>query len=423
MAKKTKVERKVLEVNPVFEPLFRDDLDQPRYYHAYGGRGSGKSFIASVSSVQLTYSEYKHNIIYVRATMNSIEDSSFKDIVEAIEFLGKEADFKVIKNRIINKVTGSIITFKGIRSTGGSKLKSLSGFTTLIVEEAMDVETFEDFSEIDEGIRVKGKPLKVILLYNPGIALGSFLHDDWFVDGSPNPARFNDTSFMHSTFLDNEKNLNESTVAMYKAMKLSRPKYYVSNILAEWTLDAEGRVYSEWPIYSHMEDKPEFTIYGLDFGYGGKDSTACIKIDYYQGAWYCTELFNVAKMRIGETIVQMKNHGIPFNAKIYADYAVPTFLTEIKLGGFSGIRKCKKGKVEVELKKIQDKNIIIIDPDKKSQLYFGYIMWKRDDKGKLQHEPDSLAAMRYGILSCNPRTDKVNNSPRPRRVRRPKGFL
>ena len=116
MAKKTKVERKVLEVNPVFEPLFRDDLDQPRYYHAYGGRGSGKSFIASVSSVQLTYSEYKHNIIYVRATMNSIEDSSFKDIVEAIEFLGKEADFKVIKNRIIKTVNLNFIFSNTVKS-------------------------------------------------------------------------------------------------------------------------------------------------------------------------------------------------------------------------------------------------------------------------------------------------------------------
>jgi hypothetical protein len=40
MAKKIKVEQKVLKVNPVFEPLFRDDLDQPRYYNVFGGRRS-----------------------------------------------------------------------------------------------------------------------------------------------------------------------------------------------------------------------------------------------------------------------------------------------------------------------------------------------------------------------------------------------
>ena len=97
-------------------------------------------------------------------------------------------------------------------------------------------------------------------------------------------------------------------------------------------------------------------------------------------------------------------------------------MTEIRLGGFSGIRKCKKGKVDVELKKIQDKSIIIIDADKSSQLYLGYMTWKYNDKGQLMHEPDSVAAMRYGILSCNPKTDKAN-IPRPKRVGRRKGFL
>tara|TARA_R110002167_G_scaffold347121_1_gene557986 strand:+ start:13 stop:531 length:519 start_codon:yes stop_codon:yes gene_type:complete len=172
-----------------------------------------------------------------------------------------------------------------------------------------------------------------------------------------------------------------------------------------------------------MEDQPEFTVYGLDFGYGGNDSTACIKIDYYEGSWYCTELFNVAKQRIGETIAMMKNMGVPRDAKIYADYAVPTFLTEIRLGGFSGIRKCRKGKVEVELKKIQDKNIIIVDPDKTSQLYFGYMTWKRNKKGVLQHEPDSLAAMRYGILSCNPKTDKPKRGRPVKRSNVRRGYL
>jgi phage terminase large subunit len=423
MAKKKKEERRVLKVNPVFEPLFMDNLLQPRYYNVFGGRGSGKSFIASIATVELTYSKYKHNIMYLRQTMTSIEDSSYKDVVDAIAFLGKEKDFKTIKNRIINKKTGSIIAFKGIRSTTGSKLKSLSGFTTLVIEEAMDVETFEEFSKVDEGIRVKGKPLKIILLYNPGQAFGSWLHDEWFIDGQPNPETFEDTAFMHSTFLDNEENLNESVVKRYKDLATKRPKYYRNTILAEWTLDSEGRLYDGWEIYNFMENVPEFTIYGLDFGYGGKDSTALIKIDYFEGTWYCTEIFNKPNMRITETIVAMKMAGVPTDAKIYADYAVPTFLTEIRLGGYKNVRKCKKGAVDVELKKIQDKSIVIVDEHRSSQLYMGYMTWKWTDKGKLPHEPDSLAAMRYGILSCNPKTDKRSNGRPLKRKARRKGFL
>ena len=418
-----KIEPKVLKVNPIFAPLFRDDLNQPRYYNVYGGRGSGKSFIASIATVQLSYSKHKHNVLYLRQTMNSMEDSSYKDIMDAIEFMGKERDFKVVKNRIINKLTGSIISFKGIRSTTGAKLKSLSGFTTLVIEEAMEVESFEEFSKIDEGIRVKGKPLKVILLYNPGVALGAWIHDEWFIDGKPNPKAFEDTVFMHSTFLDNEENLNPSVVQRYKDLELKRPKYYVNTILAEWTLDSEGRVYDGWDIYSGMEDRPEFTVYGLDFGYGGVDSTSLIKVDYFEGTWYLTEVFSKPKIRMGEVVALMRQNNVPLDARIYADYAVPLFLTEIRLGGYKGIRKCKKGKVSEKVKIMQDKKIVIIDENKSSQLYYGYITWSVNEKGKLPHEPDSLAAARYGILSCNPRTDKRSLGRAPRRITRRKGYL
>tara|TARA_R110002074_G_scaffold3758_1_gene19406 strand:+ start:954 stop:2228 length:1275 start_codon:yes stop_codon:yes gene_type:complete len=424
MAKRgKKIEPKILEINPVFEPLFRDELEQPRYYNAFGGRGSGKSFVAAVSSVQLTYSKYKHNIMYLRQTMTTIEDSSYKDIMDAIEFLGKQADFKTIKNRIINKVTGSIISFKGIRSTTGAKLKSLSGFTTLVIEEAMDVESFEEFSTVDEGIRVKGKPLKIILLYNPGIALGSWLHDEWFIKGQPNPDSFGDTVFMHSTFLDNEKNLNPSVVQRYKDLEFKRPKYYVNTILAEWTLDGEGRVYDGWEVIAKLGEKPEFTVYGLDFGYGGTDSTSLIRVDYLEGAWYLTEMFSQPNMRMGEVVSKMKQLGIPLDARIYADYAVPLFLTEIRLGGYKGIKKCKKGKVTEKVKLMQDKKIFVIDESKDSSLYFGYTTWAKNEKGKLPHEPDALAASRYGILSCNPRTDKTSSRRVIKRKPRVKGYL
>jgi len=130
--------KKELEINPIFEPLFYDNLDDPRYYQVYGGRGSGKSFAASIGSVQLSYSPYKHNILYLRQTMTTSEDSTISDVRSAIEILGVEKDFLERKGTIYNRVTGAKIMFKGIRSAGTqtAKLKSLSGITTLIIEEA-----------------------------------------------------------------------------------------------------------------------------------------------------------------------------------------------------------------------------------------------------------------------------------------------
>jgi len=164
-----------LKINPTFEPLFMDTLTAPRYYQVYGGRGSGKSFTVAIATVQLTYSEYNHKILYLRQTMVTVEDSTIADIRLAIVTLGLQNDFREKKGLITNIRTGSTISFKGIRSSGNqtAKLKSLSGVTTLVIEEAEEVESFDEFSKIDESIRVKGKPLKIILIYNPTSALKS----------------------------------------------------------------------------------------------------------------------------------------------------------------------------------------------------------------------------------------------------------
>ena len=136
--KKVEVAPIELNINPTFKPLFMDELDMPRYYQLYGGRGSGK-------------------ILYLRQTMASSDDSVVADIKAAIRLMNAEADFRESKGTITNITTGATISFKGIRSSGSAtaKLKSLSGITTLVVEEAEEVESFEEFSKVDESISFK----------------------------------------------------------------------------------------------------------------------------------------------------------------------------------------------------------------------------------------------------------------------------
>ena len=227
---------KQLEFNQIFEPLFSDNLDDPRYYQVYGGRGSGKSFVASIASVLKTYSKYKHKILYLRQVMSTSEDSTIADVIEAIRLLGKTADFRIKKNLITNIKTGSTISFKGIRTTGGqtAKLKSLSGITTLIVEEAEELESFDEFSKIDESIRIKGKPLKVILVYNPTSSLSSWIHKEWFKEGLPAPERHVDTMFLHSTYLDNIDNMAEHNVREYEELRECYEQYNKLTSLYLW---------------------------------------------------------------------------------------------------------------------------------------------------------------------------------------------
>jgi phage terminase large subunit len=415
---------KELIINPLFEALFQDNLEDPRYYQVYGGRGSGKSFTVSIAMVEKTYSPYKHKILFLRQTMSSSEDSTIADVKAAIDLMGVGKDFREANGVLTNITTGSTITFKGIRSTGTqtAKLKSLSGITTLVVEEAEEVETFDEFSKVDESIRIKGKPLKVILIYNPTSAIASWIHKEWFKEGQPQQERLVDTIYIHSTFLDNLDNLNESVIKRYKALELSNPIYYINTILAEWTLEVSGKLYAGWGLYPTNENEGD-TWYGLDFGYGGKDKTSMIKITYFESVYYAEEVFSEAGLSIRSTLTKMRQGGVPFNALIFADSAMPLLITEIRDGGYQRIRKCLKGNVEEGIKKIQDKDIVIVGDDK-SGLYYGYMTFRRNSKGGLPHEPDELAALRYGINSKKPSNTLQKNPLRKarRNSRVGKGF-
>ncbi len=415
--------REHLIINPIFEPIFSDTLYDQRYYQIFGGRGSGKSFAVTIGMVQKTYSSYKHKILFLRQTMSSSEDSTIADVLQAIEILGVEADFRQSGQTITNITTGSTMTFKGIRSSGSAtaKLKSLSGITTLVVEEAEEVESFEEFSKVDESIRMKGKPLKVILIYNPTSSVTSWIHKEWFKNGRPLLSRLSDTVYLHSTYLDNLDNLDESIIKRFEYLKVNNPVYYKQTILAEWTLETEGRIYDGWKRYDEFLNQGD-TWYGMDFGYGGKDKTALVKIVFFDGIYYVSQVFSEAGLSIKRTLTLMKQNGVPFNARIYADSAMPLLITEISDGGYTQIRKCYKGNVEAGIKKVQDKDIVIVG-DETTDLYLDYIGFSRDKKGKLPHEPDILAALRYGINSKKP----IKNTgkyvpPAGRKIRRKKGF-
>lgn len=412
---------KEIEIHPQFSPLFEDNLTDPRYYQVYGGRGSGKSFAVALAMVLLTYSRFRHKILYLRQTMTSSEDSTIADIRAAIALIGAEKDFKEVKGTITNVTTGGSIIFKGIRSTGSqtAKLKSLSGVTTLVVEEAEEVESFEEFSKVDESIRLMGKPLKVILIYNPTSAIKSWIHKEWFESGRPRQERLHDTVYIHSTYLDNIKNLHPSVVRRYQDLERTDPVYYRNTILAEWTLEVSDRIYGGWSHYPSFEEVGD-TWYGLDFGYGGNDKTSCIKVTWFEGTYYVEQMFSEPKLTIKATLTKLRKSGIPFTARIYADSAMPLLITEIRQGGFTGIRKATKGNVEAGIKKIQDKDITLVGPDN-TGLYDAYMTFRRDKKGKLPHEPDELAAMRYAINSKRPVANPGKLVKRP--ARRTKGFL
>ena len=197
-----------INIHKKYLPISSDDS---RYFVVTGGRGSGKSFSINALLVVLTY-EQGHTILFTRYTLTSARISIIPEFIEKLEMMKCISDFHVTKDEIINKKSGSKIIFRGIKTSSGDQtanLKSLTGITTWVVDEAEELTDEQKFDTIDLSVRQQGKPNRVILILNPTtkehFVYTRFFEDKGVQEGS-NTNKGN-TTYIHTTYLDNLKNL------------------------------------------------------------------------------------------------------------------------------------------------------------------------------------------------------------------------
>ena len=123
----------------IYHPLYTDR--EKFIILITGGRGSGKSFNASTFIERLTFEQtvekIVHQILYTRYTMVSAGMSIIPEMMEKIELDGTTKYFNTTKTDIVNRITGSRIMFRGIKTSSGNqtaKLKSIQGITTFVCD-------------------------------------------------------------------------------------------------------------------------------------------------------------------------------------------------------------------------------------------------------------------------------------------------
>ena len=180
--------------------------------------------------VILTY-ERGHTILFTRYTLTSARISIIPEFIEKLELMDCIADFHVTKDEIINRKSGSKIIFRGIKTSSGDQtasLKSLTGITTWVVDEAEELTDEQKFDTIDLSVRQQGKQNRVILILNPTtkehFVYTRFFEDKGVQEGS-NTQKHN-TTYIHTTYLDNINNLSESYIEQIEQMKQRRPEKY-----------------------------------------------------------------------------------------------------------------------------------------------------------------------------------------------------
>jgi PBSX family phage terminase large subunit len=221
-----------------YKPLF---LDKPksRYYLVTGGRGSGKSFTVTLFLLNLTY-ETGHVILFTRWTLTSAFISIIPEFIDKIELMNKQGDFEVTQSEIINKVTGSRILFRGIKTSQGTataNLKSIAGVTTFILDESEELNEEDVFDRIDLSIRAVDKPNRVILVMNPSYK------SHWIYSRFVRQKTDNCT-YIHTTYLDNQRNLSQSFLDQAERVKRENLHRYEHLFLGKWLDDADGLLWS-----------------------------------------------------------------------------------------------------------------------------------------------------------------------------------
>ena len=263
--------------NAKFAPLF--DL-KTRYCIVIGGRGSGKSHAKSTEEVVNTF-EKNQVSLFTRYTMTSAEISIVPEFWEKVELMGYESVFHKTENSIKNKMTGSYILFRGIKTSSGNQtasLKSIANLTRWTLDEAEELVDETTFDKIDLSVRKKGENIHVILILNAPDE-DHFIIRKFFTKRDI-PFDFNgvsgDCTYIHTTYLDNLKNLDESFVKLAEDVKAKDPEKYKHIFLGYPTTQAEGVVYKNWSKISEFPSNL-YTWYGVDFGFVN-DPTAIIRI-------------------------------------------------------------------------------------------------------------------------------------------------
>jgi phage terminase large subunit-like protein len=225
-----------------YRPLFHP---KPSWRYAFltGGRGSGKSFHLSVFLLNLTY-ETGHVILFTRYTMESAGASIIPEFVDKLERLGKRDDFDITQKEIVNRLTGSRILFRGIKTSSGNqtaKLKSIQGVTTWVLDEAEELVDRTTFDRIDDSIRSQLRPNRVILSLNPS-TVEHFLHGLFVAEPRAH------TLYIHTTWQDNRDNLSESFLAKIEETRTSNPGRYGHIYGGEWLREVAGLLWTSTEI-------------------------------------------------------------------------------------------------------------------------------------------------------------------------------
>lgn len=397
-------------INSVYGELF---TKHPRRFILMGGRGAGRSTVASqYANARLVAPEYFRCAV-MRYVLGDIRNSIYREITDRADENGILESIKVNDSMMTIEYGANSINAVGFKKSSSdqkAKLKSLANYNCVIIEEADEIPE-EDFMQLDDSLRTLKGDIVIILLLNPP-PKSHWIIQRWFNLLPSETKNFyipqlkkeiTDTVFIRTSYKDNEKNLDRQSVMNYENYRQSKPEHYFNMIKGLVPETVRGKIYSGWREIADVPFEARLIRRGLDFGYSN-DPTGLLDVYEYNGGYIFDEqLYRKGMLNkpIADFILNLKNP----ECLVIADNSEPKSIDEIKLYGVN-ILPCVKGpgSIKTGISFIQNQKISYTKRSVNLKTEYDNYAWIEDKEGRTINEPKPgydhlMDAVRYALGS------------------------
>lgn len=395
-------------VNEVYKPLF---LNDSRYVIILGGRGAGRSTVASqYANAKLRAPEYFRCAI-MRYILGDIRNSIYREIIDRAEENGILEELEINQSTMTISSGNNSINAVGFRKSSSdqkSKLKSLANYNCVIVEEADEIPE-ADFMQLDDSLRTIKGNIKIILLLNPP-SKNHWIINRWFDLKDSEQKGFyipklkkniTDTTFIYSSYKDNETNMAPQSIKTYEEYKETKPSHYWNMIRGYVPEVLQGKIYSNWEILENIPEEARLVRYGLDFGYTN-DPTAIVSVYQWNNGFIVDEVCYQRGMRNKPISDIFKENE---RCLVIADCAEPKSIDEIASYGLPVLPSKKgQGSLLQGIQYVQGAKIYITKNSINILEEYENYSWDIDKDGNSINRPKdnynhAMDAIRYAISS------------------------
>ena len=395
-------------VNEAYKPLF---TESPRYIILMGGRGAGRSTVASqFANAKLIAPEYFRCAI-MRYILGDIRNSIYREIIDRADENEVKDKLEVNESSMTIKYGANSINAVGFKKSSGdqkSKLKSLANYNYVIIEEADEIPE-EDFTQLDDSLRTIKGNITIILLLNPP-PKSHWIVNRWF---NLVPSHIKDfyipelkseitnTLFIRTSYKDNIKNIAQASIDNYERYSVTKPDHYNNMILGLVPEVVRGKIYKNWKEIDEIPHEAKLVRRWLDFGYTN-DPTAIGSVYYYNGGYVLDEEC-YRKGMLNNQIADLLNGLESSGTVIIADSAEPKSIDELNMYGLN-ILPCEKGPDSIRkgIESVQSQRISYTKRSVNIKKEYENYAWNELKDGTTINEPiggndHHLDGIRYAI--------------------------